>query len=129
MPVADLAQRGDDRRQTSPAFAGEVASDASEVLGRGVLVLTRQRALAQRAVGDDEAALLLGPRQQVAFRIAMRQAEEDLVREDGQTERLLTLLPGEKRVIADSDMRDESIVDQAPPARHRGAGREQPAGP
>src|SRR5258706_14599083 len=99
MSRADLAQSCDQRLEPRARVCGEVSPHPPEVSRRCLLVLPRQHSLAQRAVGDDDAAVLLRPWHELVLRSAMNQAEQELIRKHRSPEKRLGFLPTAKRCI------------------------------
>ena len=98
-----LAQHLEDRCQAG-AGSREEGRGARPHAPRAVVgvVATRQEALAERAVGDDDPVVGLGPGQQVALGAPVDQAEADLVGEHRAAQGRLGRLPAGQRVVADT---------------------------
>src|SRR2546423_305077 len=85
------------------------------------VVLPRQEPLSQRAVGDDQAVALLGPRQHVVLGLAHDEAVLHLVAQHWSIEGAFRLLPPAQREVADTDVADHpGALQPAHPPHRRG---------
>ena len=85
------------------------------------VVLAGEQALRERAVGDDDPAVRLGVRHQVAFWPAVGEAVPDLVAQHPGAERVFGRDPAAQRVVADAH-----LVDQPCPLQRAHAAHDRP---
>ena len=112
--VGDIAQRLQQRLDPAQVLGAEQRVHRPDAAGPVVdAVLAAQQSLRQRAVGDHDAVLPLGERDQVVERLRVGEREVHLVADHRPSERGVGLLPPLQRVVRDAGRADVAAVEQA----------------
>jgi hypothetical protein len=128
MRVGDLAQHADKLADALQVLRQEQRGGGPDQVDRAAaaVIVAAQQAQFQRPVGDDQAVVCRGERQQVVLGPAVDQAVAHLVAQHPGAERLLGRPPAGQRGVADAHLADQpGLLQRADAAHDRAAGRQQ----